>query len=154
VAAIAMSWTGACTTRVVDFAGHDAGTKMEAALAPIADAPPEVAPVVDAPPEVAPVVDAAPDAPADEAPPDSTPVSPRDLTPPLDDQFSTQPKIDGPSLYVLYKCCDDAGSICSVWSQGDGVTCRDIATWTIAAMRDCGSRGFNATGIGLYGSCE
>jgi hypothetical protein len=37
--------------------------------------------------------------------------------------------------------------------QGDDVTCRDAATWTMFANKHCESLGLTADGIGFYDPC-
>jgi hypothetical protein len=134
LAALATSFLGACTTMVVDFSSHDAGPMPEAPLAPVLDAP-------------------LAEVPGPETAPDSSVVDPHEVTDDFDAMFRDMLPIPGPSRYLLYKCCDDVGMTCTVWSQGSDTTCRDEATWTAAATHDCESRGQLARSIGLFVGC-
>ena len=87
----------------------------------------------------------------DGAEPDSSTSGPREVTATAD-QFRGMMSAS-PARYVQYKCCDSTGSTCSIWIQGNDVTCRDTATWTMDAAADCESRGLTAMGIGLYVGC-
>jgi hypothetical protein len=131
-AAVASSWTIACTTTTVNFASGDAGpSRVDTGVAP------SDAPGVDTPaPDVLPPI------------PDASPVNAHEVAP---EGIFTGSPIAGPSRYVQYKCC--LNNSCTVAVQGDDNTCRDASTWTLAATIDCESQGLTAAGIGLYVGC-